>query len=72
MICPECGGDTYVVESTRADHTVIRRRKCSLCGERYYTKEIRIDKSEGNRDMEEIKRQRYPDRLKKAKQRADR
>ena len=43
MTCPNCGGDTKVIDSrSNIDH-VIRRRKCRECGHCFYTIETDVD-----------------------------
>lgn len=58
--CPECGADSYVVESREsADGTVYRRRECTWCGHRYATREAFDHNIKGKRDRlrpENIKR----------------
>ena len=48
MYCPECAGQTTVIESrVRTDGTVYRRRECLDCGLRISTTEaITVKKSE--------------------------
>lgn len=46
MKCPECGEDTNIVDSRpRDDRTkTYRRRKCPMCGCRFSTMEVCIDR----------------------------
>ena len=39
MICPKCGANTKVMDSRCDKNTVHRRRKCTLCGQIFYTAE---------------------------------
>lgn len=41
MRCPACGGDTAVIKSRLAGAGLVmrRRRECSVCGERFTTRE---------------------------------
>ena len=57
MRCPECGWDTYVVDTDhRDDNTIIRRRRCPNCGKRFSTREeMFITKRERNKMLKEIK-----------------
>lgn len=44
MMCPECGGDTKVVETRFGiDDLRCRRRECLECGCRFSTVEINMD-----------------------------
>ena len=41
MLCPQCAGDTGVVDTRATDHNAIRRRRvCADCGYRLTTFEI--------------------------------
>ena len=40
MTCPNCGGDTKVIDSRQQEDSVYRRRKCLICKERFSTTEI--------------------------------
>lgn len=40
MTCPECGGDTAVIDSRPKGAHVERRRACLVCGCRFTTTEI--------------------------------
>lgn len=42
MDCPECGGETSVVETVPYPDRVRRRRECQECGERFTTKEASL------------------------------
>lgn len=42
MDCPECGGETSVVETVPYPDRVRRRRECQKCGERFTTKEASL------------------------------
>jgi len=59
MRCTQCGGDTKVVNTARAAHTIIRERKCLLCGEKYYSKERYIDTDLGRKELYRIKKKLY-------------
>ena len=39
MNCPKCGAATKVADSRSDNKSVHRRRKCSLCGNVFYTAE---------------------------------
>ena len=43
MICPKCGGKTYVVETRTNDESVYRRRKCKDCKHLIFTAERECD-----------------------------
>ena len=40
MTCPNCGGDTKVIDSRQQEDSVYRRRECLICKERFSTTEI--------------------------------
>lgn len=40
MTCPNCGGDTKVIDSRPQEDSVHRRRECLVCKERFSTTEI--------------------------------
>jgi len=40
--CPQCQGDSRVVETRPARHHVRRRRECVVCGYRWTTKETSV------------------------------
>ena len=40
MTCPNCGGDTKVIDSRPQEDSVHRRRECLTCKERFSTTEI--------------------------------
>lgn len=44
MICLKCGGKTKVDSTVTLENSVIRSRKCILCGEKFFTEET-INKS---------------------------
>lgn len=46
MNCPYCGEDTKVVDCRRNGETVVRRRKCLVCGKTFKTKEVTITNKE--------------------------
>lgn len=42
-ICPECEGDSIVIDTEKTfDRTLRRRRKCLVCGFRWSTVETRV------------------------------
>lgn len=40
MTCPNCGGNTKVIDSRPQEDSVYRRRECLVCKERFSTTEI--------------------------------
>ena len=40
MNCPKCNGAVFVVDSRPTDGTIIRRRCCQECGNRFSTYEV--------------------------------
>ena len=46
MICTKCGGETKTIDSRKRRGTVIRRRECLVCGYRFSTEEILLQKEE--------------------------
>lgn len=48
MICPRCGSmNVRVVNSKTSSKDVVRKRKCSECGKRFYTIETMISYGAG-------------------------
>lgn len=43
MTCPNCGGDTKVIDSRQQEDSVYRRRECLVCKDRFSTTEIDIE-----------------------------
>ena len=43
MTCPQCGGETFIINSRKTCDNVRRRRVCRECGHRFSTTEIEID-----------------------------
>lgn len=44
MMCPECGGDTKIIDSRYGiDDLRCRRRECLECGRRFSTVEVGMD-----------------------------
>lgn len=43
----KCGGDTLVLETRTTDGIPKRKRKCSLCGQSFYTQEIFLEMASG-------------------------
>ena len=41
MICPKCGGKTYVTNSFEKKEFVARYRKCKVCGNSFKTREMK-------------------------------
>lgn len=39
MRCPNCGGEISVLETINQPKDILRQRKCSVCGFKFYTKE---------------------------------
>lgn len=56
MICPMCGEKTLVVQTATDIDEIVRERKCTVCGHRFYTSEKDIDAPYG---YEVISRIRY-------------
>lgn len=40
MTCPVCFGETIVARSGAFSDSVVRRRKCKVCGYAFYTEEM--------------------------------
>ena len=50
MVCPECGYNTYIIDTRiRPDETIRRRRQCVECKYRFTTVEVPMDKYEKKR-----------------------
>jgi transcriptional regulator NrdR family protein len=43
MTCPQCGGETFIINSRKTCESVRRRRERQECGYRFSTTEIEID-----------------------------
>lgn len=43
MECPECGGNTKILDSRKYAGAVYRKRECKLCNFTFWTEEIEID-----------------------------
>lgn len=54
MNCPECGGQTSVIESRPAKNNIKRRRECRECGYRFTTFEVRREHARALKDAMEI------------------
>lgn len=48
MRCPECNGKTTVLDGAYVDeeNEKIRRRKCKVCGNQFYTSEVEIARND--------------------------
>lgn len=57
MECPKCEGKSRVVDSRKVETIVFRRRICNVCGYRFYTEEIQIEKDEADIYMAALKRE---------------
>jgi len=40
MNCPKCEGQTKVIDTAAVYDSVIRRRECLSCGQRFFTEEL--------------------------------
>ena len=40
MLCPLCNGEVSVQETINQQAATLRCRKCSVCGNKFYTKEV--------------------------------
>lgn len=54
MKCPKCHGATRVVDSTKHDGGVRRRRECKECGNRFTTREMIVSTSEATVERETL------------------
>lgn len=65
MICPDCGGETKVIDSREVKDYCRRRRKCLKCRARYSTKETFFDfkKGRGFLTEEETKKEKLINEL---------
>ena len=50
QVCPQCGADTYVVDTRPYLDGIRRRRECKECGYRYSTLEYNIEYIEALRE----------------------
>lgn len=47
MVCPKCGGKVLVIDTAgERNNTVYRRRKCTVCGHSFFTKEALVSSEE--------------------------
>lgn len=51
QLCPACRGKTEVTDSRPQDDVIRRRRRCTVCGKRFTTIEIRLD------ELDKLRRQ---------------
>ena len=59
MICPDCKGKMWVIDTIPTDDSVIRRRKYKECGYKVYTKETTATDEELDTIFSRIKFDRY-------------
>ena len=63
MECVNCDdGKTIVVDSIKYGGTVLRRRKCTLCGYLMWTEELEVYDKQSVRDAIAYKQQKYRDK----------
>ena len=43
MYCKECGGKTIVIDTRSFENEVYRKRKCIVCGRKFFTAETEDD-----------------------------
>lgn len=53
MICPFCKSRVKVVDTNSRSYTNYRKRICTVCERKFYTKEICIQESEGRPRFDE-------------------
>ena len=46
MFCKECRGKTIVIDTRSFEDEVYRKRKCLVCGRKFFTAEIEDDRFE--------------------------
>ena len=55
MTCPNCGGNTKVIDSRPQEDSVYRRRECMVCKKRFSTTEIDLEMYQKITKMEAVR-----------------
>ena len=55
MTCPNCGGNTKVIDSRLQEDSVYRRRECMVCKKRFSTTEIDLEMYQKITKMEAVR-----------------
>ena len=59
MNCQRCNGKTKVVDCVNTNNSVIRRRKCTICGHSFYTEEISSNNNELKSTLNKLRHGKY-------------
>ena len=73
MKCPKCGGKTKVIDNSRINGDLYRRRRCTVCDHDFYTAETVVENTTSMRSAFRIynRRTAYYDNKRKGESKND-